>query len=241
MSHLSREEFIELGLSVPAVPLIVWATAQLSAAKARQRRLEGRGVTAPFVKAIKLLVGRVAELETTLGKEKASPPSEVVQSQRIREEASAYCQEAKQIMKVEFGTCPEIQVQSRLGVRTGRLLANLCREMECVVAVLREHSSQLNWLGVDEDFINAGQALIGRLAEAQAKLDSACRAMSPALAEQSCEKGRLYDLTRKLVRIGQLEFLHEPEQAAAFNYALLRIELRAGSEVRAKTAKAVAR
>jgi len=239
MSQLSREEFIELGLSVPAVPLVVWATEQLSAAKARRRRLEGRGVTASFVKAIKLLVGRVVELETTLGKERASPPSEVVQSQRIREEASAYCQEAKQIMKVEFGTCPEIQVKSRLGVRTGRLLANLYWEVECVVAVLREHSSQLNWLGVDEDFINAGQALIGRLTEAQAKLDSACRAMSPALAEQSCEKGKLYDLTRKLVRIGQLEFLHEPDQAAAFNYTLLRKELRAGSEVRAKTAKAV--
>jgi hypothetical protein len=109
------------------------------------------------------------------------------------------------------------------------------------VAVLREHSPQLGWLGVDEDFINAGQVLIGKLREAQEKLDSACRAMSTTLTEQSCEKGKLYDLTRKLVRIGQLEFLHEPEQAAAFNYTLLRKELRAGSEVRVKTAKAIAR
>ena len=240
MSQLSREECIELGLSVPTLPLVVWAAEQLSAAKARQQRLEGRGITAPFLMEVKNLAGRVTELETTLAKEKASPPSEVVQSQRIREEASSYCQEAKQIMKIEFGTCPEIQVKSRLGVRTGRLLANLCREVECVVAVLREHSPQLGWLGVDEDFINAGQVLIGKLREAQAKLDSACKAMSPALTEQSCEKGKLYDLTRKLVRIGQLEFLHEPEQAAAFNYTLLRKELRAGSEVRVKTAKAIA-
>src|SRR6185503_7291192 len=177
--------------------------------------------------------------QNTLVKEKASLPLELANVQRIREEAYAYWQEAKQILKIEFGTHPEIQVRSRLGVRTGRLLANLCREMECVVAVLREHSPQLSWLGVDEDFINAGQSLIRKLREAQAKLDSACKAMSPALAEQSCEKGKLYDLTRKLVRIGQLEFLREPEQAAAFNYTLLRKELRAGSEVRAKTAKAV--
>src|SRR5688572_24474966 len=88
MSQLSREECIELGLSVPAVPLVLWATEQLSAAKARQQRLEGRGITAPFMKELKILVGRVTELETTLGKEKAAPPSEVVQSQRIREEAS---------------------------------------------------------------------------------------------------------------------------------------------------------
>jgi hypothetical protein len=241
MSQLSREECIELGLSVPAVPLVVWATEQLSAAKARQARLEDRGITAPFLKEVKILVGRVTDLEATLGNKKTPLPPEVDQSQQIREEASAYCQEAKQIVKIEFGTCPEIQARGRLGIRTGRLLANLCREIECVVAVLREQLPQLSWLGVDEAFINAGDELIGKLKEAQAKLDRACKALSPNLAEQCCRKGELYDLCRKLVRIGQLEYLHEPEQAAAFNYTLLRKELRAGSEVRAKTTKAVAR
>jgi len=241
MSQLSRQECIELGLSVPTVPLIGWATEQLAVAKGREARLECRGISSPFLKEIKLLIGTVAELQSTLTKEKASLPTEVAQSQRIREEAYAYWKEAKQILKIEFGTCPEIQVRSRLGVRTGRLLANLCREMECVVAVLREQAPQLCWLGVDEAFINAGDGLIGKLKEAQAKLDSASRTLSPALEEQCCEKGKLYDLTRKLVRIGQLEYLHEPEQAAAFNYTLLRKELRAGSEVRAKTVKAVVR
>ena len=165
----------------------------------------------------------------------------MAQSHRIREEALAYWQEAKQILKIEFGMCPEVQVKGRLGVRTGRLLGNLCREMECVVSVLREHSPQLGWLGVDEAFINAGDVLIGKLMEAQGKLDRACKAMSPALLELCCQKGNLYDLCRKLVRIGQLEFLHEPEQAAAFNYSLLRRELRPGSEVRPKISKAIAR
>jgi hypothetical protein len=165
----------------------------------------------------------------------------VDQSQQIREEASAYLEEAKQIVKIEFGTCPEVQAKCRLGVRTGRLLANLCREIECVVAVLREQSPQLSWLGVDEAFINAGDELIGKLKEAQTKLDRACKALSPALVNLCYEKGKLYDLCRKLVRIGQLEYLHEPEQAAAFNYTLPRRELRAGSEVRAKATKAVAR
>jgi len=241
MSQLSREECIELGLSVPTGPLIGWATEQLAAVKGREERLECRGITAPFLKEVKILIGTVAELQNTLGKEKASLPPVVAELQRIREEACAYWQEAKQIVKIEFGTCPEIQVQCRPGVRTGRLLANLCREMECVVAVLRQHSPQLSWLGVDEAFLNAGDALIRKLKDAQAKLDSACKALSPALADQCCEKGKLYDLCRKLVRIGQLEFLHEPEQAAAFSYTLLRKELRAGSEVRAKTVKAVAR
>ena len=241
MSLLSREECVELGLSVYTNPLIVWATVQLAAAKGRQGRLERRGVTAAFLKEIKVLVGKIAELESTLVKQGATLPQETTQSQRIREEASAYWQEAKQILKIEFGTCPEIQVRSRLGVRTGRLLANLCREMECVVAVLKEHSPQLSWLGVDEAFLHAGVVLIGKLKEARSTLGSACKALSPALAEQCCDKGRLYDMTRKLVLIGQLEFLHEPEQAAAFNYDVLRRELRARSEVRAKTVIAAGR
>ena len=241
MSQLSREECIELGLSVPTLPLIGWATEQLAVAKGRDARLQCRGITPAFLREIKTLIGTVSELQTTLVKEKASLPSELAGSQRIREEAYAYWQEAKQIVKIEFGTCPEVQVRCRLGVRTGRLLANLTREMECVVAVLREHSAQLSWLGADEAFVNAGGELIGKLKEAQAKQNAACNALSPALAQQCVEKGKLYDLTRKLVRIGQLEYLHEPEQAAAFNYTLLRKELRAGSEVRAKTVKAIVR
>lgn len=241
MSQLSREECIELGVSVPTGPLIGWATEQLAVAKGREARLERRGVTAPFLNEIKMLIGTVAELRSTLVKEKATLPLDLAKVQQIREEAYAYWQEAKQIVKIEFGTSPEIQVRCRMGVRTGRLLANLTREMECVVAVLRDHSTQLSWLGADEAFVNAGGELIGKLKDAQSKQDAASRALSPALAEQCVEKGKLYDLTRKLVRIGQLEYLHEPEQAAAFNYTLLRKELRAGSEVRAKTVKAVVR
>jgi hypothetical protein len=241
MSQLSREDCIELGLSVPTGPLIGWSTEQLAVAKGREGRLERRGVTAPFLNEIKMLIGMVAELRSTLVKEKASLPLELAKVQQIREEAYAYWQEAKQIVKIEFGTSPEIQVRCRMGVRTGRLLANLTREMECIVAVLREHSTQLSWLGADEAFVNAGGELIGKLKDAQAKQEAASKALSPALAEQCVEKGKLYDLTRKLVRIGQLEYLHEPEQAAAFNYTLLRKELRAGSEVRAKAVKAVVR
>jgi hypothetical protein len=113
--------------------------------------------------------------------------------------------------------------------------------MGCVVSALREHAPQLGWLGVDEVFLKAGNILIGKLREAQRKLASASKALTPALLEQCSEKGKLYDLCRKLVRIGQLEFIDEPEQAAAFNYTLFRKELRDGSEVRVKTAKAISR
>jgi len=241
MSQLSREECIELGLSVPSGPLIGWATEQLAVAKGRQDRLVRRGVTPGFLNEVKLLLGTVSEMRGSPGRDKNVLPPEVSQAQRVREEAFDYWLEAKQMLKIEFGTCPEIQARCRLGVRTGRLLANLCREVECVVAVLREFSPHLRWLGADESFINDGDVLIGKLKEAQAKLFLASQTVSATFADLCCEKGKLYDLTRKLVRIGHLEYLHEPEQAAAFNYTLLRKELRAGSEVRAKTVKAVVR
>jgi len=113
MSQLAREECMELGLSVSTVPLMEWANEQLSVAKGRLPRLEGRGVTAPFLKELKSLIGTVGELEKTLGKEIALLPQKVALSQSIREEASAYLQEAKQIVKIEFGTRPEIQIKSR--------------------------------------------------------------------------------------------------------------------------------
>jgi hypothetical protein len=241
MGQLSREECIELGLSVPTGPLIAWATEQVAVAGGRQKRLENRGVTPAYLKELKSLLGTVSQLQNTLGKEKALLPAEVAQAQRVREEAFDYWQEAKQILKIEFGTCPEVQVRSRLGVRTGRLLSNLCREMECAVGMLRECAPHLAWLGMDENFLTTGENLIRKLKETQGKLFATCQVLSPALAEQCCEKGKLYDLTRKLVRIGQLEYRNEPEQAAAFNYALLRRELRVGSEVRAKTVKVAAR
>jgi hypothetical protein len=234
MSQVTREECIELGLSLPTAPLTGWANEQLIVAKGRAERLKRRGITAPYLKEIKNLIDAIGDLQIALGKEKVALLPEVTQAQRVREEGLAYWQEAKQILKIEFGNRPEIQAKCRLGVRTGRLIGNLCREIECVVAVLREHAPQLGWLGVDEAFLTKGDAVVGKLKESQAKLASLCRNLSPALAEQCFQKGNLYDLCRKLVRIGQLEFLHEPEQSAAFNYTLLRKELRAGSEIRSK-------
>jgi hypothetical protein len=241
MSALSREECIELGVSIPTVPLTAWAVDQLAAARGREERLQHRGILPSYLMQMQILIGTITATQVTLPREQAMPPREVVDAQRIREEAFAYWQEAKQIVKVEFGSNPDMLVKFRLGVRTGRLIANLTRELDCIVSLLGAHSAQLGWLGVTETFQKVGEVLIGKLKEAQVKLDAACKALPPALAEQCFQKGRLYDLTRKLVRIGQLEFLREPEQSAAFNYSVFRRELRSGSEVRVKPARTAVR
>jgi len=140
MSTLSREECIELGVSIPTAPLTDWAVDQLAAARGREGRLKHRGIHSPYLKEIQTLIGTIRETQATLGWLGAVPPPEVVDVQRIREEAFAYWQEAKQIVKVEFGSNPDMLVKFRLGVRTGRLIANLTRELDCIVSLLDAHS-----------------------------------------------------------------------------------------------------
>ncbi len=231
MDSLSRGAYIELGISIPTVPLTRWAVHQRAAARGREERLEHLGIHSPYLTELESLIEKVREQQSILGREKSMPPAEIVEAQRIREEAFATWQEAKHIVKVEFGSTPEMPVKFRLGVRTELLIAHLTKELDCVVSLMGEHTSSLGWRGVRETFQKLGVALIAALASAQSKVDAVCNTLSPALAEQCVRKGRLYDLTRKLVRIGRLAFRHEPEQADAFNYAVLRRELRGRSDI----------
>jgi hypothetical protein len=222
MSHLGREEFIELGVSVSTASLTEWASAQLTATKGRETRLQTRGLNAAYLSGVKDLIAVVESRQKELGASQELPPQAAALAQRIREEALGYWREAKQIAKVEFGTDPDRLARFRTGVQTGLLISNLIKELESMVALLREHSSQLVALGGTEAFVARGELLIGRLKEVKGTLDAACRALPAPAAQQCHDKGLLYDLTRKLVRVGRLEFILDPEQSAAFNFTGVR-------------------
>lgn len=217
MSQMTREECIELGASIPTASLTGWAADQLAAACGREERLERRGIPSPYLEEIQALIGAVTETQATLSRRKGLPPAGVVDAQQICEEALADWEHAKHIVRVEFGSQPDILVRCRRGVRISRLIAMLTRELDCVVSLLGGPSDQVGKAGMRRTLRRLGGVLIGKLKEAQVKLDAVCGALPPVLAEQCCQKGRLYELTRKLVRIGQLEFLHEPEQSAVFS------------------------
>ncbi len=222
MSRLTRDEFIELGASLPASTLVDWASGQLAATKGRETRLQTRGVNAATLAAIQDLTVTVEKRGKELGQPQELPPQAVALAQRIREEAMAFWREAKQIAKVEFGTQPDLLAKFRTGVQTGLLIANLTKELESVLALLREHAAQLAGLGGTPAFIARGEALVGRLKAVKSDLDTACRAL-PAPALQQChDKGLLYDETRRLVRIARLEFNLDPEQASKFNFSAVR-------------------
>jgi len=241
MNPLSREDFIELGVSIPSDRLVEWASGQLAATEGKETRLETRGLNQGALGAIRDLTALVEKHGKELGEPQDLPPQAVARAQRLREEALAYWREAKLMARVEFGTHPDLLAKFRTGVQTGLLLGNLIKELDSMVALLGEHGSQLAGIGGTEAFIARGRRLVGTLREAKAELDAACRAL-PALAAQQChDKGLLYDRTRKLVRIGRLEFLRDPEQASEFNFTAIRKERGVSTRARLKQDKASGR
>ncbi len=224
MSPLTREDFIELGVSVPTSSLVEWANRQLAATKGRETRLQSRGVNSAYLTGVRDLVATIGTHQKELGSAAEPAPQAVALAQRIREEAIGFWRESKQIAKVAFGTSPDLLAKFRTGVQTGLLVANLIRELESIVGLLREHSKEVAGLGANEAFIERGSLLIGRLKEVKVGLDTACRELPPPAAQQGHDKGLLYDLTRKLVRVGRLEFILDPDQAAAFNFTGVRRE-----------------
>lgn len=241
MDKLSWEELIELGLSVPTRRLIEWSREQYALAASKKERLLRRGVTPLFLAEVGVLVDSVQKHHSQMGGEAEKPAPDLQAIERIRRDAVSYWEEVKQIAKIEFGTDPEALARFRIGVRTGPSIGRLSAEIERQVSLLREYSKELNWLGVNVELVQKGEALVSMLREALGKVHSACRTLPSPVLELCEEKGRLYTLTRKLVRIGRLEFMREPELAAAFNYDTLRMDRPVYSPARAKPERASAR
>lgn len=219
MSPLTRDKFIELGISVRTDRLIRWATRQLAAARVREERLHSRGVNAAYLAGVQNLIAAVERAWKEAGGTHDVPPEEEALVLLLRQEATAFRREATLMVKVEFGSSPDLLARYRTGVQTGRLIANLARELEIEVALLREHSTRLAGLGGTEAFIGRGDLLVRKLKQAKENLDATRRALPATAAQRCCDKGVLYDLTRKLVRTGRLEFMGDPKQAAAFSFS----------------------
>lgn len=236
MSDLSREEFIELGVSTPISVLIEWAAGQISASKGRESRLSLRGVNAEALSEIHDLTVAVESGNRKLGRSDDLPPEPAALAERIRTDCLDYWREARRIVSVAFATEPDVLATFRTGVKTGLLIGHLLKELESMVPLLRGQSERLASLGVGEAFLTRGELLAARLKEAKTRLDAACKELPPAVAQLCHEKGRLYHLTRNLVRVGRLEFALEPEEAARFNFKRVRRERGVSTRPRLKKA-----
>src|SRR5438477_8188960 len=108
MSDLSREDFIELGVSTPTPLLVEWATGQMSATKGHESRLGVRGVNAATLSGIRDLTARVGERQRELGESHALPPEPAAVAERIRTEAVGYWRQAKRFAGVAFAGQPDL-------------------------------------------------------------------------------------------------------------------------------------
>lgn len=222
MSGLLRDELIELGVSVPTAYLTEWASGQVEATKGREQRLAARGFDAACLAEIRELICSVERRQGELGTAQGPLPKTTELTEQVRVEALGYWREAKAMARAAFATQPDLLATFRTGVQTGLLLMNLVRELESTIARLREHQARLAPLGVSEDFIARGERLIARLKDVKSGLDAACRDLPATAAAQCHDKGLLYDRTRRLVRIGRLEYRAEPELASSFNFSRVR-------------------
>jgi len=241
MNPLSREDYIELGVSIPSDTLVGWTRGQLAATKGRESRLGTRGVDEAGLKGLRDLAALVEKRASQLGDPGDLPPKAVARAQRVREEALGYWREAQMMAKVAFGSHPDLLAKFRTGVRTGLLLANLTKEIESTISLLREHASQLAALGGSDAFIARGTAVVAKLKDAKDELDAVCGALPEPASVHCHDKGVLYDRTRKLVRTGQLEFLSDPKQASDFNFTRVRREGGTSTSARLKQEEASGR
>lgn len=238
MSELSREDFIELGVSTPMSALTEWAAGQISATKGRESRLGLRGVNAEALSNLRDLTHRLEGRYREWGQSHDLPPEQAAVAERLRSDAIGYWREAKRIVLVAFATEPDLLATYRTGVQTGLLIRHLLKELESMIPLLREQSARLSPLGAGESFVTRGELLVARLREAKSRLDAACKELPPTVLQLCHDKGLLYHLVRNLVRVGRLEFALEPDEAARFNFKQVRRDRGVSTRPRLKNATA---
>lgn len=234
MNPLTREELVEMGMSIQPGSLLRWAERLLTAARRHEVRLRSRGVDAARLSGIEDLIRKVRSEWTESGYKDEAPAQFAVRHHGLREDALAYKKEVTLMAKVAFGSQPDVLSTFRPGVPTGHLLANLANELKSEVGLLREHATRLADLGLTPDFIDRGELLIEALEKARGGQETEFGAMPPTVQQKYHDTGLLYDLIRTLVRTGQLEFRKNPSTAAEFTFRWASLNRGASSKPRSK-------
>jgi hypothetical protein len=219
---LSRSEAIHLGSRLSSGHLTKWARAVCARARADFDRLKSRGVSKDFLKTTESICADVDEIEAKLEIAREAIPNATAELEKTHENALAWRKQAIMMAQVEFGTDPEMLARFRVGVSVGESVQKLVRELEVLLPLIREFIRNLSWLGCAELFLSTGETLAKTLRELDAKQETARNALPPETAEFYHKKGQLYDLARKLVGIGRLEFADEPDRAGKYGFDQMR-------------------
>lgn len=219
---LSRSEAIHMGSRLSSENLTKWARTICARARVDFERLKKRGVSEDFLKTTEAICAEVDELEAKIKIAKEAVPDAAAELEKAHENALAWRKQAMMMAQVEFGTDPEMLARFRVGVNVGESVPKLVRELEVLLPLIRQFIRNLSWLGCAELFLSTGETLAKTLKELDARQEAARNALPPETAEFYFKKGQLYDLARKLVGIGRLEFADEPERAGKYGFELMR-------------------
>lgn len=218
---IARNEAIANGHRFRSELLITWAKQLAKSARKDLKFLSTRGVKEEMLREFERLTKTVEELEIKQEREKKVSKSATVATYEAFEEAHRWWREGKQMIKIEFGDYPDRTAEFRTGTRVGYSLPKLIREAEFMLDAFKRYSENFEWLG-GKDFVNRGNELLAKLKDADTEQESTIKQLPKETAELYFNKGELYQLGRKIVRLGRLVFINEPRKASPYNYEILR-------------------
>jgi hypothetical protein len=218
---LSRQEAIVVGRKLNSELLQTWARQLAKAARKDFAAISRRGLTQPMLQQFETLAETVARLETAQEAQKKLGQLATSASYQALEKGLDWWREGRQMAKIEFSNDQDRMAQFRTGVRVGMSLPKLVREIEFFMEAFTWYSANLAWLG-GKEFIERGKQVLNRLKEADAQQETEIKALPKDIVELYFQRGELYDLGRKIVRLGRLAWLKEPEKAGAYSFELLR-------------------
>jgi hypothetical protein len=183
--------------------------------------LARRGLTKEMLKQFDSLAETVARLESSQELHKKTSRASTMAVYEILDEGLAWWRESRQMVKVEFSHDPDKSAEFRTGVKVGRSIPKLIREMEFNVMSFDKYANAFKWLGGAEH-VRKGRDILVRLRQADAEQETGRKDLPRETEELCFQKGELYDLGRKIVRLAHLAWLGDPAKAAAYSYEILR-------------------
>jgi hypothetical protein len=225
---LSKEELVDIGSRFRTDLLTSWSLEIEAISKTDLLELSTRGIDQKFLDAVSVQREKVLKLESEQESSKKDVPFSTSQRQVIVDSALDLRVEVKELAKVSFADDPDILALFRTGVKISGSIPKLIGELEYLLPLLKKYGKDLDPLSGEakkESYIS----LLDRCEDILKKLKSAEQShtverkeLPEKTAELYYERGVLYQMVKKIVRLARVEFRNEPAKKNRYNYDTLR-------------------
>jgi len=217
-----RNELITIGQHFPQDVLVNWSGQILQSARKDFSRLRSRGITENYLQELDTCRDDARKRGAAVTREGLEPGSLSIIRHSVMQSALDWREEVKGLAKAVYDSNPELQARFRLGIRTSRSVPKLTMELRILVNALREHLNDFRAVGMDDSTVRHGEELIGRLEEADRRMNEELSQTPAAVTELFHALGVLYTRARFLQRISKVEFRREPDRLRPYSTDPLR-------------------